>query len=93
MIDTRVMELGERRRITVTLWLKDNRAFTITDPTWELTQANKPLDTGPCEAAQEDTKWRLTAEIQPAARGDYKLTYTFGLGTEIIRRSVRIQVV
>lgn len=33
MIDTRVMELGERRRITATLWLEDNQLFTPTAPT------------------------------------------------------------
>lgn len=93
MIDTRVMELGERRRITATLWLEDKQLFTPTAPTWELSQANKVLTTGTCEAAQDESKWNLTAEIEPTARGDYRLTYVFGLGTEIIRRSMRIQVV
>lgn len=31
--------------------------------------------------------------IQPDARGDYLLSYQFGLGTEIIRRSVPIKVI
>lgn len=93
MIEQRVMELGERRRITVTIWLSDNQTFTPDDPTWELTQTNQPVADGTCEASADGAKWRLTAEIQPLARGDYRLTYIFGLGTEIIRRSVKIKVV
>lgn len=59
----RIMELGERRRVTLVLWMEDG------------------------------ARWQLTAEIQPESRGDYRLTYQFGLGTEIIRRSIPIRVV
>lgn len=89
----RIMELRERRRITLTIWLEDERVFEPTTPTYELTRSREMIKTGTCEAAADGAKWQLTAEIQPDARGDYLLSYQFGLGTEIIRRSVPIKVI
>ena len=59
-------------------------------PTWELSKAQEAPETGTCEAVPDGARWQLTAEIQPESRGDYRLTYQFGLGTEIIRRSIPI---
>ena len=53
MIEQRVMELGERRRITVTLWLADEQAFTPDAPTWELIQTNQPIETVPLSKMKE----------------------------------------
>ncbi len=89
----RIMELGERRRITLALWMEDEQQFEPVAPKWELSKAQQVLETGTCEAAPDGVRWQLTAEIQPESRGDYRLTYQFGLGTEIIRRSIPIRVV
>lgn len=89
----RITELGERRRVTLVLWMEDGAAFEPVQPTWELSKAQEAPETGTCEAVPDGARWQLTAEIQPESRGDYRLTYQFGLGTEIIRRSIPIRVV
>ena len=89
----RIMELGERRRVTLVLWMEDGASFESVQPTWELSKAQETPETGTCEAVPDGARWQLTAEIQPESRGDYRLTYQFGLGTEIIRRSIPIRVV
>lgn len=89
----RIMELGERRRVTLVLWMEDGASFEPVQPTWELSKAQVAPETGTCEAVPDGARWQLTAEIQPKSQGDYRLTYQFGLGTEIIRRSIPIRVV
>lgn len=89
----KLMELGERRRITLKIWLEDDKAFTPLAPTWELSKAYEVQDQGECIQAQDGTRWELTAEVEPKGRGDYRLTYQFGIGTEIIRRSIKLKVV
>lgn len=90
----KVFELGERRRVTMEIWLHDGAQFTPTNCTWALmTSSNMVEQSGACEALPDGTKWRLTCEVQPKQRYRYKLQYTFGLGTEIIKRSVDIRVV
>ena len=75
--------------MTLVLWMEDGAAFEPVQPTWELSKAQEAPETGTCEAVPDGARWQLTAEIQPESRGDYRLTYQFGLGTEIIRRRLR----
>jgi hypothetical protein len=86
--------LGERRRVTMEVYLNDKARFVPENCTWELLSGMTAEDSGACETQeQEDGKWWLTCEIQPKARRTYTLQYTFGLGTEIIKRNTEIRVV
>lgn len=85
-------ELGERRRITLKVWINGVRSFALDDPTWKLTHASTE-GSGVCESEQDRDVWYLTAEVQPKQRGTYKLQYTFHIGSEIIKRTVEIAVI
>jgi hypothetical protein len=86
--------LGERRRVTMEIYLSDKSKFTPENCTWELLSGMTAEEGGTCETVeQEDGKWWLTCEIQPKARRTYTLQYTFELGTEIIKRNTEIKVV
>ncbi len=89
----KVFELGERRRVTMRVWLNDHASFQPTDCTFALLLGGVAEAEGVCEAEQDGDAWELSCEVQPKQRRPYKLTYTFGLGTEIIKRSVNIRVV
>lgn len=89
----RFMELGERRRVTLRVWLEGDKPFQPQDAKWELIKSQDVVATGPCETAADGATWQLTAEIEPESRGDYRLSYQFGMGTEIVRRSIPIKVI
>ena len=93
MSDEKIMELGERRRITLKVWLNDHSTFTPTDCTYQLYLGNTIEAEGSCDAEQDGTDWRLTCEVQPTQRRTYRLQYTFTLGTEIIKRSASLKVI
>ena len=90
--ETKIFELGERRRITLSVWLNTGQDFVFNGtPTWAL--SFPPVeDSGTCEVVQDGKRWNLTAEIQPQKRGNYELQYTFGIGTEIHKKSCKIRV-
>ena len=91
-MNEKTFELGERRRVTLEVWLSDGQAFQPIDPQWVLTYMQKEAS-GACTIVQNGDRWQLTAEVQPKKKGVYRLQYTFGLGTELIKRSVSIRVV
>ena len=37
----RIMELGERRRVTLVLWMEDGASFEPVQPTWELSRPRR----------------------------------------------------
>ena len=53
----RIMELGERRRVTLVLWMEDGAAFEPVQPTWELSKAQEAPETGTCEAVPDGARW------------------------------------
>lgn len=89
----KVFEFGERRRVTMKVWLNDGAAFTPSDCKYQLMLGPTVEVEGDCEVEQDGTAWKLTCEVQPKQRRPYKLTYIFDLGSEIIKRSVNIRVV
>lgn len=86
------LNLGERRRVTLEVWLNDGSEFAVSEPTWALLLGRDAEDSGDCDAVQNGKKWRLTCEVQPQKAGYYTLKYTFGLGTEIIVRNITLKV-
>ena len=70
-MEEKVLQLGERRAITLKIWLKDNAAFT----------------------PQDGAYWNLRCEIQPKRRTVYNLTFTFQVGSEIVKKAIRIRVI
>lgn len=50
MIEEKVFEFGERRRVTMAVWLNDGQAFTPASPTYELTKIREVVQSGVCEA-------------------------------------------
>ncbi len=98
MMEEKLLELGERRRVTLEVRLATGQVFRPANCCWELRAAgcvcSDPESEGAADA-QEDgdgSCWLLTAVIQPEKRGIYRLQYSFDLGEEIIRRSVQIKV-
>lgn len=91
LVGTKQLLLGERRKISILVWLTDGTAFTPTAPGWELIMGAIEAS-GACDVAQDGGKWELTAEIEPKTRTTYRLVYTFGLGSEIVKREVKVVV-
>lgn len=93
IIDEKIFELGETRLVVLDVWLNDGSEFRPVDPAWSLTKGSYESH-GLCEAVElENHHWKLTALVTPTVKGDWKLTYTFGLGAEIVKKSVMIKVV
>lgn len=90
--ERKTLELGERRRVSLEVWLGNGRPLAVAEGTWALLLAGEAEDQGDCETEQREGRWVLTAEIQPRKRRPYRLQYTFRVGTEIIKRSVEICV-
>lgn len=81
------MLLGERRRLTVHVTMRDSDAFTIRDAAW-LLEGGGTSEKGTAEIVEHD----LRVEVEPKTTGLYQLTVTFAVGTEIIKKRVSIQV-
>jgi hypothetical protein len=92
-MNKKVFEFGERRLVTLSVWLNDMAVFSVMNPTWELVLGNVTEDSGTCDIEQTRKGYDLTALIQPKQRRLYTLRYTFTIGEEIIKRSVQIEVV
>lgn len=92
-MNEKIFELGERRRVTMKVWLNDVASFAPSNGAWELSIGGTKEASGTCEMEASGSNWKLTCEIQPKQRRTYKLQYSFELGTEIIKRSVFIKVI
>lgn len=90
----KIFELGERRRVTLEVWLATGETIPLENAAWTLTPCGGAEEaSGTCETEQDGTRWRLTAEVQPETRRLYDLQYGFSMGSELVRRTVRIRVV
>ena len=81
------MLLGERRRLTLQVTIRDSDVFTIRDATW-LLECGGTSEEGAAEIVDHD----LRVEVEPKTPGLYQLTVTFSVGNEIIKKRVSIQV-
>lgn len=89
----KVFELGERRKVTMRVWLNDGARFTPRNCTWKLLFAAAAESDGTCETEQDGSAWLLSCIVEPKQRRTYKLQYGFALGEEQILRTVLIKVV
>jgi N-acetylneuraminic acid mutarotase len=87
------LELGERRRVTLEVWLTDGGTFQPENCKWQLLFGSTAESEGDCDVEQNGTRWRLTGEVEPKKRTTYRLQYSFQMGTEIVKRTVLIKVV
>lgn len=85
-------ELGERRRVTLKVWINGATDFLLEKPTWEL-KTGAVEASGTCESEKDGGAWLLTAEVQPKARRTYQLQFTFSIATEIFKKTIQINVV
>lgn len=94
-MNEKIFELGERRKVTLEVWLSNGQTFTPSNVKWDLISSNypSPESSGPCEVQEVSGKWQMTAEVQPKRKTAYKLQFTFGMGSEIIKKSVQIKVI
>lgn len=94
-MNEKVFELGERRRVTMEVWLSNGQTFTPMNSTWNLISSSHPSPeaSGACDVQEVSGKWQLTAEVEPKRKTSYKLQFTFHMGTEIVKRSIQIRVV
>lgn len=94
MWQEKVLEVGERRKVTLDVWLEDGAEFSVENPTWELTvyPSETSKASGDCTFVQSGQKWELTAEIEVGQTGLYRLIFSFKLGSEYIRKSILVNV-
>lgn len=93
-MDEIILTLGEKRKLTMDVWLSTGEAFTLQNSTWSLLFAKIEEASGECEVTPvTGNHYHLVAEIQPTKKGVYELSYSFHLGTEIVIRTVIIKVV
>lgn len=91
--DSKIFELGETRFVVLDVWMNDGSEFQPVNPTWSIAKGDHEMH-GLCEATELDNHhWGLAALVSPTVKGDWKLTFTFGLGAETVKKSVTIKVV
>ena len=64
-MEEKVLQLGERRAITLKIWLKDNAAFTPQNCEWDLSYTDSKEAQGTILPEQDGAYWNLRCEIQP----------------------------
>ena len=93
-MDEIILTLGEKRKLTMDVWLSTGEAFTLQNAEWKLTLQEVEESSGTCiVTAETGNHYHLVAEIQPEEKGVYNLYYEFNLGTEVIIRNVFVKVV
>lgn len=92
--DKKIFLLGERRRVSLYLWLESDMTWVPENPAWDLMAPDgTKKSTGVAEALQTAEGWTLSTLCEPDAKGDWILLFSFDLGDEHVRRAVRIKVV
>lgn len=92
--DKKIFELGERRKVSLHLWLESGYAWTPENPTWELISPDgSSTASGTAEAAQTSEGWTLSTLCEPTCRGLWRLCFAFDMGEEHVKRSALIKVV
>lgn len=90
--DNLTFEFGERRRVTLKVWINGEPNFLLDNPAWELKKGFVEAE-GAAEAEKDGAAWLLTSEVQPKQHGLYKLQFTFSIATEIFKKTVQINVI
>ena len=92
--DKKIFLLGERRRVSLYLWLESGLAWMPETPTWTLLAPDgTTAGSGTAEAAETAEGWTLSTLCEPTEKGEWLLLFSFDLGEEHVRRAVRIKVV
>ncbi len=82
------MLLGERRKIVLDVTIDGARqGFTLRSASYTLTGSDKTLD-GPAEISDN----QITLYLEPEKAGAYKLTVSFSVGDEIIKKRLTVRV-
>lgn len=92
------MILGERRKIPLVVYLSDRKTFTITSASYLLQnkKTGETEATGTCTTFSDNDEsivWNVVCEIQPEQLGVFDLTYTYYVGTEVLKERVTVRVV
>ncbi len=80
--------LGEKRRVWLEISSADGAAFVIRNATFELVKYGEVTAEGECEINEHI----VIATIQPAARGEYDLIFSYEIAGEIIKEKVVVSV-
>ena len=92
MNEKKIFILGERRIVSLKVWKSNGTEFAVNNCEWELSNLNTVESHGMCIVDVESGAFVLSCEVQPQKIGTYKLTYTFNVGSEIVKRNVNIEV-
>lgn len=94
MIECVEFMLGERKQVCISVVNKCKEPFDITSATWELKKGDETEAHGDCEIDQRsDTETRLTALIQPMAKGaTYHLIYNYEIPPQILMAKIKVNV-
>lgn len=92
--EKKIFELGERRKVSLHLWLDSGYTWTPENPSWELISPDgATAASGTAEAVQTAEGWTLSTLCEPTGRGLWRLCFAFDLGEEHVKRSALIKVV
>lgn len=81
--------LGERRRLTTRVTIGGAAEFVLRDASYELTdEGGRTVESGAAEIHAHD----IVLYLEPAHAGYYRLTITFSVGGEVVKRRLAIMV-
>lgn len=88
------IQLGEKRRICISVTSCNHQAFEVTSAKYALRIGSETDESGECEIEQKsDSEVILSAIIQPKRKGTtYTLEYTYEIPPEILIHNVRVSV-
>ena len=92
MNEKKIFIIGERRVVTLKVWKSNATEFSVNNANWELSNSSGVESHGVCQVESDNGAFLLSCEVQPEKIGTYKLTYSFNVGTEIVKRNVSIEV-
>lgn len=86
--------LGERKQVCISVVNKCREPFDITSGKWELKKGDETEARGDCEIDRKsDTETRLTALIEPMAKGaTYHLIYYYEIPPQILMAKLKVIV-
>lgn len=82
------MLLGERRRLTLVVTIGESSEFEISNATYLLQRGETEMENGAAVVDGHD----IYVYLEPKEAGCFRLTVTFSVGGEIIKKRVLIRV-
>lgn len=81
--------LGERRRLTTRVTIGGATEFVLRDAAYVLAdEGGRTVEAGAAEIHGHD----IVLYLEPARAGYYRLTITFGVGGEVVKRRLAVMV-